>query len=120
MFLGEASQETLESVKSDLTDFCRYLPLHIRVGKDNMFGPKKNIPVKHIEILNEEAKTAFLNFYRKYGKAEPGMPYLDTPSYYVSVKDIAEELPEHSEHYWTEKFFIKQLGPYDPIFTISI
>ncbi len=118
-YLGEADQEVIDQVKTELVNLCQHLPLHVKIGSDDLFGLNKNIPVKHILILDDNVKSAFLAFYKRFGKAEPNMPYFEIPDYHLTVKDIADEFPENSNHYWEGKFFIKQLGPHDPIFTID-
>lgn len=125
-FLGELDEKQLDEVKKDLFELSQHIfPLTIAFSdKMDMFGPKNDIPVRTLRIWDDKALDALRAFYKKHGRAEHGLPMLDTPNYHVTVKKPQEQLAIEKLGLGKEivikgTLFCKQLGPHDPCFLLT-
>lgn len=125
-FLGHVSETQLTEVKTQLASIAgvvkvRFTDVWDTFGSEEMIKAGKGIRVRRCDIVDPEVKKAFLTFYTTFGVAEPGMSSKHaTPNYHVSertfgaVKDELATLIEVD----CSQFFIKPLGPHDPVFSV--
>lgn len=117
-YLGRCDAERLDRVKQHLKTLD-VLPLDVKFGKDAMFGPKNDVAVRLCD-LPEHAKGKLAEFYKSFAVPEPGMNASTVEqAYHVSKRGCGPEL-DRSTGFTARVIFIKQLGPHDPIFEMSV
>lgn len=128
-YLGDPSKESLDAFQLFTKELSALIEgsngkvrLHI-IGRDN-FGPRNDIPVFLIKIVDDEIKNLIVRFHQVYGIAEPNMPAkLDEPTFHISLKGLSEESVSALEKEFVgtevigEKVEAKRLGPNDPFFS---
>lgn len=118
-FLGALGDEELKICTEEFSKLAR--SLRIRFGKPDVFGSAdmiaagKGIDVRLCDIVGDDDRKAVVDFHAKWGKAENGMPLLAEPNTHVSKRTIGAELDTMTEAVCVT-WFIKQLGPHDPVF----
>jgi hypothetical protein len=87
------------------------LPLKIRFGHRDFFGQNKQIPVRHVEIVEPEKKQLLHDFWRKY--FQPTAPWeagRTEQVYHVNVKDLSVEEADALGDMELNGFFIRVVG----------
>jgi 2'-5' RNA ligase len=128
-YFGDPTKESLDafhSLTKDLSTMLESTKEKVRlqiVGRDN-FGPRSEIPVFLINIVDKEIKDLFVKFHQAYGVAEPGMPSkFEEPTFHISLKGLSEENLSVLEKEFMgkevtgEKIEAKRLGPNDSFFS---
>jgi hypothetical protein len=115
-FVGECDEKRKSAIKEAMAKLARdFLPLRIKFGANEKFGPNKDIPVRLCEIRDHPIAKAFQAFYKEFHVPEPGLPDFETPNYHVTRKALGDELDKMDEVMLYTIFF-KQLGPFEPEF----
>lgn len=114
-YLGELNDQEIQTIKSDLDHLSALVvPLHIEFGERDLFGPNNDIPVRLVKITDKDKKSLLDQFYRKYHKAEVGIPEGDSQNFHITIKTIIHEADSLNEMILSE-VFMKPVGPCDPI-----
>jgi 2'-5' RNA ligase len=117
-YLGACDASRLEQAKKQLTNIAnQVLPLVVTFGKDDMFGPKNDIPVR-LCILPDVAREKLGEFYKQFAVPEPGLTASHAEQVFHVSKRGAADL-DQANGFIGHVIFIKQLGPHDPIFEVS-
>jgi hypothetical protein len=115
-FVGECDEKRKSAIKEAMAKLARdFLPLRIKFGANEKFGPNKDISVRLCEIWDHPIAKAFQAFYKEFHVPEPGLPDFETPNYHVTRKALGDELDKMDEVMLYTIFF-KQLGPFEPEF----
>lgn len=116
-FLGELSDENVGVLWNELCSCITISPTFRIVGEDN-FGPNKNIPVWKLQCVdNEELEHALNNFHKEFGQPDNGIK-CESISWHISKRNISSDVVISIGDIITfKKFDIKQLGPFDPIYS---
>jgi hypothetical protein len=87
------------------------------IGEDN-FGPKKDIPVFTLQMMDKDMERLLAQFHKTFGKPDNGF-YTEVPNWHVSKRNIEKDL-HVGEIITARSVDIKQLGPHDPVYKISL
>jgi len=69
----------------DMAQLARaVVPLQVTMGKRDMFGEKKDIPVVHVDVP-EKARIEMQAFYTKWCRPRPGRTERAVPTYHISL-----------------------------------
>lgn len=119
-FLGVADDEMLLQIQQNIVDQSWSGPVSFTVvGYDN-FGPKADIPVVLVHPDNGSVKQMLIHLHAAYGKPDYGF-YPEVPNFHVSARTLSDNISlQIGDIFLATKIDIKQLGPHDPCFSISL
>ena len=120
-----------------------FLPLRVKVIGEDLFGPKGNVNVVRLEIMNDYIKNELTNFVKNFGtlpewklrrilglKPNQALPkmsrqqieeMMEDPAFHMTIweDDIRKRVIEIGEFEFTQ-VFLKQVGDRPPIITIDV
>jgi hypothetical protein len=126
-YLGKLDENKLKSIV--FSHYMNFLPRYGMIKSEDLLGPKKDLPVwdinidisnnrpsKNQEIYFSSVFTIFI-LWKVFNVAQEHTKGLIEPHLHITKKEKKRELGDLIEF---DKFFIKRIGKYDPIFEKKI
>jgi len=118
-FLDQLDERQLKVAFAELEKiFESRTMLNFQIVGEDYFGPKKDISVFILRVMDKDMERLLVQFHETFGKPDNGI-YNEVPNWHVSKRNIEEDL-HVGEIITARSVDIKQLGPHDPIYKISL
>jgi hypothetical protein len=110
----------MQEIQSQLeTKVKPHLPTTVSFDGYDFFGAKNDIEVRKCHFDNKELHSEFVSFHQRFGIQDGDVPKPQEPNFHVSLRNDKEGVIKKMDTVQVSTVFIKQLGPFDPCFTIT-
>lgn len=116
-FIGKVESSRLEEIKTAATKLGNeILPLKIKLGDEDFFGEKNDVPVRRAEVGKTEE---IRKFYLEYAdKTHPHFNAKEGPNFHVSQKKDAKQLYK-GQKFKSREIYIKVVGD-KPVWNLKL